>query len=59
MFQVSYPESAVLVSALTIAIAEYENRMASIEHGPLREETRTQLTHSQAMLDRLLGRSGN
>ncbi len=54
MFQISYPESFALVSALTIAIAEYERRLNNPELSGLHEETRMTLNMTNDMLDRLL-----
>lgn len=54
-FQLAYGEHAVLVSALTIAIQRYEERIANTAFFVLRDETEAQKRIAESMLARLIG----
>jgi len=54
-FQLAYPEGSVLISALTIAIAEYRSRLANPDVAIWHAETRAQLAMAENMLARLIG----
>lgn len=54
-FQLAYGEHAVLVSALTIAIQAYEERITNTAFFILRDETEAQKSIASAMLARLIG----